>query len=291
MILWMEWVLWFLGLSQLQDDSLPTMAVFFSVCFYIMLPEKRYVYCTETVQRSWATGSCCFLGCGIKLMGHSGSQLSQKKKYRFPFQLPKHVFFGVILVALSEELDEFPWVFGTSLLGRISGCGSAYWWGAADSWMTSCWVDSQFIRDSMFRIIGDLKMLAMSVINFCWFSWFWQSLWSQEKCSFELCCDLDLRLPRQLLLSEAVDRLKEAPVGGRWNLDLQLCERKMGQVLQVWHLSFLHVCAIWLISKWFFQLTVTFWSEHLVNAEMTPREGNFLSNNFSINEDRLEDPL
>ena len=53
-------------------------------------------------------------------------------------------------------------------------------------------------------------------------------LTDEEKCSFELCCDLDLRLPRQLLLSEAVDRLKE---------------------------------------------------------------GNFLSNNFSINEDRLEEAM
>lgn len=31
----------------------------------------------------------------------------------------------------------------------------------------------------------------------------------QEKCTFELCCDLDLRLPRSLLLTEAVKKLKE----------------------------------------------------------------------------------
>ena len=34
----------------------------------------------------------------------------------------------------------------------------------------------------------------------------------QEKCSFDLCCDLDLRLPRLLLLTEAVKKLREAQV-------------------------------------------------------------------------------
>ena len=34
--------------------------VFFSVCFYIMLPEKKYEYCTETAQRRCATGSVVF---------------------------------------------------------------------------------------------------------------------------------------------------------------------------------------------------------------------------------------
>ena len=214
----------------------------------------------------------------------------RKKTYRFIFQLPKTLFFLGHFSTL-RRTGRVSMGFCTTLLGRIfRNTTTLHSFRMRKCLLMRC---SRFTVHSRFNVpnhwwledachVSDQLLLVFMIL---------QSLWSQEKCSFELCCDLDLRLPRQLLLSEAVDRLKEAPVGGRWNLDLQLCERKMGQVLQVWHLSFLHVCAIWLISKWFFQLTVTFWSEHLVNAEMTPREGNFLSNNLSINEDCLEDPL
>lgn len=169
--------------------------------------------------------------------------LAEKRHTDFIFQLPKTCFF---------------WGHFSSTLRRTGRVSMGFWYFSPWSHirMRKCLLMrcSRFMDD---LVLGGFTVHSrFNVPNHWWLEDDWledachvsdqlllvfmilQSLWSQEKCSFEPCCDLDLRLPRQLLLSEAVDRLKEAPVGGRWNLDLQLCERKMGQVLQVWHLSF-----------------------------------------------------